>query len=403
MRRDIDENGTFDGQPRRQMEDAAKSIDASPARFQHYFASSKGAYRYLGAQSPILTIDMDVARLPVTNQSRVSGLFQSREESSTINSDQHRYMLQLFFNSVHKVYPVLDASLPWLSAEMAPDLVYTPPQHFIRQIVYGIACHCDNTHGSLLTRLAGTAHSRALQYIEKATAEQTILTLQVAILLVIYTLFDPTSGNISQQLGFTIRLAMELAGSDDDEQLQILPRLQKIVYSLENHVCSVLVRPTSMPEPTSPLILSTEDPLEFLCTLYRIQARIRNDTLDDALRQSILTVSDSSLATLHPNIVSTLWETWLLLEPSATAAVRLISAYLDDGYIADCFSIPWIHRAGTVVIDEVQSAAGPLRLELVLAHGQAMALLTKWGAKWDGARIVLSSLQYPGIPGTAGR
>ncbi len=385
------------------MEDAAKSIDASPARWQHYFASAKGAYRYLGAQSPILSIDMDMARLPVLDQPRISGLFQLREESSTITADQHRYMLELFFKSVHKIYPVLGGSLTWLSAEIAPELVYSPPQHFIRQIIHGIACHCDNTHDPLLTRLAGTAHARALQHIEKATAEQTILTLQVAILLVIYTLFDPTSGNISQQLGFTIRLAMELAGSDDDEQLQILPTLQKIVYSLENHICSVLVRPTSMPEPTTPITLSTEDPLEFLCTLYRIQSRIRNDTLDDVLRQSVLAVNDSCLATLHPNIVSTLWETRLLLEPSATVAVHLIGTYLDDGYIADCFSIPWIHRAGTVIIDEVQLAEAPLRLELVLAHGQAMALLTKWGAKWDGARIVLSSLQFPGISGTAGR
>jgi hypothetical protein len=264
-------------------------------------------------------------------------------------------------------------------------------------MVYGIACYCDEVHSTSLVPLAPAAHARALQHIETATAESSISTLQVAILLVLYTLFDPASGNFSQQLGFAIRLAIDLAidlpSPDNLEQTSILSTLHKVIYCLENHVCGVFVRPTSLEEPATPLTFSTEETLEFLSTLYRVQSRIRKGIADDATCHALLAISHDAVGKLHPNIQSTLWETRLMLDPSAAVAVRLVAVYSMDRFIATFLTAYWGHKAGCLIVDGVAATEGPSRSELMLAYGNLVSLLGKWRARWDSAGTLLKSLQ----------
>jgi hypothetical protein len=366
------------------LHDPAKSVNLTDDR-HHLLGYSQGTYGHVAQHRSL-----------VQQQDRQSPSLPSHAipSSGPITIDLRRYLLQVFLDSIHRIYPILDPSLPWLSPETTVDFDPPPTQAFILQVVCGIACHCDDLHSSILVPLASAAHARALHHIEQATAEQSISTLQVAILLVLYTLFDPTSGNISQQLGFAVRLAIDLAGSDSDEQPVLLSRLYTIIYCLENHVCSVLLRPTSLPEPSSrPLTFSTEDPLEFLCTLYRLQSRIRNGNADEALCNGLSTLFDDVRERFHPNILATLCETCFMLEPSTSMAIRLISAYSDDGYIANFLTAHWVHKAGTMIINASSTADSPLRTDLMLAYGKANALLGKWSVRWDGARILLKALQ----------
>lgn len=361
---------------------------------QHYFAFSQGTYRYLGTRSPLLQVETQDWRVGELQNKRASS-FPSHAVRShgDVTPDLQRYLLGHFVDSIHQIYPILDTSQPWLSPDLVVNFDSSPIEAFVLQMVYGIACHCDEAHSSVLLPLATAAHSRALQYFEKATDESSISTLQVAILLVIYTLFDPSSGNLSQQVGFAVRLAIDLAGSDAYEQSPTLSTLHKIIYCLENQACSVLVRPTSLQEPTTALTFSTEDPLEFLCTLYRIQARVRSGTVGGTICDALSTITDNAIQELHPNILSTLWETRLMLDASAPTATRLINTYSDDRYIATFLTTHWVHEAGRIIIDAVATAEGSLRADLMLAYGSAVALLSKWSARWSAASTLLKCLQ----------
>lgn len=316
--------------------------------------------------------------------------------SGAITPAWHRYLVEVFFDTINQVYTVLDPSMPWLSPDSIMESESSPAQDFMRRMVYSIACYCSDERLSSLQPLAAASHSRALELIGNATAEQSTSTLQVAILLVLHTLFDPAKGNISQQLGFAIRLTMDLAGSDssDSDEESVLPRtLHNIVYCLENQVCNVLVRPTSLSEPSMPLNFSTEQPLDFLCTLARLQSRIRHRTLDDSLKKMVMSLKNEMVQRMHPNIVSALWETRLMMESSMEVALGLITAYNTNGYIATFLSTHWVHKAANIIIDGMSTWEDGLRLDPILAYGTATALLGKWSNMWEAANILLKDLE----------
>lgn len=270
-----------------------------------------------------------------------------------------------------------------------------PTQAFILQMVYAIACRCDQANHPHLLSLASAAHGRALNLLDKTTAEQSTTTLQMAIMLVLYTMLDPSSGNISQQLGFATRLALELAATSSDDEANTLLTLHKIVYCLENAVCNVLVRPTSLPEPSTALDFSTEDPLDLLCLLYIIQSHARRNQLDDSLRSRLFNLQEEEdiVQRLHPNILSTLWETRLTLDPSVTHAQQLISAFSKEGYTSNFLTPFWLHKSGRIVLSAMSSTKGPPRPELLLAHGQTTALFGRYSGTWESAEILLRDLQ----------
>ncbi|KAK5058755.1 hypothetical protein LTR84_011019 [Exophiala bonariae] len=243
-----------------------------------------------------------------------------------------------------------------------------------------------------LHHLAADAHARALKHIDKATAEPSISTLQVVILLILYTLFDPKSGNVSQQLGFAVRLAIDLAGSDSYEQPSTLLTLHKIIYCLENHVCNVLVRPTSLPEPSLPPRSLIEEPLDLMCTLYCLRSRTRQHAADDTLDKSFLSLDDVKLHSLHPNARATVWETRLMLDISVSAACQLVETYAEDEYIVTFLTVHWVHKAAMTIVDAEFTSEGQSRHEIILAYGRATAFLGKWSARWEAAGILLDCL-----------
>lgn len=313
---------------------------------------------------------------------------------AAMTPDLQQYLIRIFFDSIQPIYPILDSKAPWLSPETLADSDLVPSQEFVLQMINAIACHCDQHHTSTLLPLASSAHAQALQYIGKATAEPSISTLQVAILLVLYTLFDPASGNLSQRIGFATRLAIDLAASDNEEQPSMLPTLHKIIYCLESYFCATFVRPASLQEPSTPLIVFSTDPLELLCNLYRTQSQYRTGTLEDTSRDALRNLSPDQIAHLHPNIASTVWETRLILEPMPTTAVQLVIVYSGVRYIPTFLTAHWALKAGRIIVDAIAVADNPASTELSLAYGRLVKLLTKWSERWSCAAAFLESLQY---------
>ncbi|CAK7198837.1 hypothetical protein SEUCBS139899_001504 [Sporothrix eucalyptigena] len=412
------------------------------ARHDHHFAYAQGAYRYLGAGSHLLDVRIRGRpnyRPPPPHPRQRPPLPLSAD--NPIPHELRMYLTQLFFDTIHQVYPILDPSSPWLLSEDVTTPSQPPTQAFVREMVCAVACHCersDTSSGQSLAPLAVAAHARALRHIEQATAAQAVSTLQVVVLLVLYTLVRPaTGGNISQQLGFAIRLVIDLceSGSDgesegeghgdgperQERQSPPLASLYKVIYCLENHVCGVLVRPTALPEPKEPLVIpsfssfmssSSESPsLDLLCTLYRVQAHCRNGRIDskDGLRTSVPAFADEyqrrqqqdDPSVLHHNVAAVLGETCLVLSPaSIDAAVMLLDAYSNPAFLATFASAYWVHRAGNVITDAVLTGkeeetakTGTNQSHLIRAYGQAIALLQSWAGTWDAAGVLRQALE----------
>ncbi|KIW10750.1 hypothetical protein PV08_10049 [Exophiala spinifera] len=389
--RDID--ATVSAPERPQLSETAIVPDGS-VNHKQYFAYSKGAYRYLGAQSLLLDLDAldDWVERAQTN-SALDFPFHTNMDCAVISPDLHRYLSRHFTDSVQKMYPILNPSYRWLTSDDVVDLHSAPNEAFLQQMVYAISCRSNQNDTLFFHPLATVAHSKALQYFEKATADSSISTLQVAVLLVLYSLFDPLSGNLSQQVGFAARLAIELTGSEPDESSPMLSTLIKVTYCLENQACGFLDRPASMQEPGTPLTLSVTDPLDFLCTLYRIQARTRAGLLDDNLRNTLLLLDDDALERLHPNLLSTLRETQFMLHPTALAATELTTVYLNDRYIPTVLTPHWVFKAASVIVEAVPATQDASQSRLLQNYGHATALLGKWSARWDAARVLLQCLQ----------
>ncbi|KIV90008.1 hypothetical protein PV10_07358 [Exophiala mesophila] len=363
---------------------------------KHHFGFSEGSYRYLGDQSPLVELRLsDDSSQELDDKSSPEFPPCAAPTYSAMTPVLQQYLTRIFFDSIQPIYPILDSKAPWLSPETLTDSEPIPSQEFVLQMINAIACHCDRHHTSSLLPIATSAHTQALQYIGKATAEPSIFTLQVAILLVLYTLFDPASGNLSQRIGFATRLAIDLAAGDNEEQPSMLPRLHQIIYCLESHFCGTLVRPASLQEPSTPLIaLSTTDPLELQCNLYRIQSQHRTGTLEDTLRNALRDLSPDQIANLHPNIASTVWETRLTLESSPATAIQLVIAYSNVRYIPTFLTTHWALKAGRIIVDAIAVGSKADTVELSLAYGKLVRLLTKWSERWSSASTFLESLQY---------
>ncbi|CAK7231243.1 hypothetical protein SCUCBS95973_007845 [Sporothrix curviconia] len=362
-------------------------------------------------------------------RSYIASLVEHLEGGESISPDLRMYLTQLFFGTVHQVYPILDPGSPWLSDDASPT------HAFIQEMVCAVACHCaPQGDPPSLQRLAPAAHARALRHIEQATAAQAVSTLQVVVLLVLYTLVCPaTGGNLSQQLGFAIRLVIDLCeggdadGGDGGQPEGCSPPLSslyRVIYCLENHVCGVLVRPTALPEPAEALAMpsfssfvsspacSESRSLGLLCTLYRVQARCRQGRLEGqdnaVLRTFVLAFAEAyrhqerqerqqeseEKALLNPNVAAVLGETCLVLEPaSVDAAMALLEAYSDAAFLATFASAYWVHRAGNVVVDHLLVGGGTVHGPLLRAYGQATALLQAWAGTWDAARVLRQALE----------
>ncbi|TID22906.1 hypothetical protein E6O75_ATG02080 [Venturia nashicola] len=362
----------------------------SSVSLRHQFSHIDGTYRYLGGSSLL----RDIKETPLYYshpRSRVPELpdLDLNVEDVDVSPKLHDYLVANFFSGIHEVYPILDQSSLFL---LLDGDTRGPHDHFALQIMYSISC-LTSPEQLKLSKVGASCYRKALLHVGNATVDPTVATLQVATLLALHSLLDPASGNIGQHIAFAIRLSIGLADTDGPDQDPRLWSLHTVVYSLENTVATALDRISTFPEPGSPLEFVLTDQSNFLCSLYRLQARFRNHapkrngaTLDDAL-----VVADTVGENLHPNISSATLETQLLLEPSPTVAIRLLRSYEHPRFIATFVTPYWAHLAGTHIKKAFDDKEVP-RSDLLRAFGTAASLLTKFALRWPGVEVLMKNL-----------
>lgn len=308
----------------------------------------------------------------------------------------HEYLVRNVFSGIHHVYPILDPQAPFLLLDGGVRDDRAPNDAFALQMLYSISCLCSPEQKSL-SDLGVACYRRALLNIENATVEPSIATLQVATLLALHSLLDPLSGNIGQHIGLAVRLSIGLADTDGPDVSPILWALYPIVYILEAQVATVLDRPNTFPEPAEPIKFVLSSGTKFLCSLYRLQSRFRNNMLKDngaSIGDAIAVIEKNRTEDVHPNIVSTAFETQILLEPSLAVAIRLLQSYTNQRFIATFVTPHWIHLAGMVIKRAFDTEDMP-RSDLLGAFGTAVSLLTKLSLRWPGAEVLTESLKNP--------
>lgn len=229
--------------------------------------------------------------------------------------------------------------------------------------------------------------------MEMATAEPTIATLQASTLLALYSLFEPRQGNYSQQIGFAVRLAIDLAGSESYEVPPALTSLQTILYCLENQAGSIFVRPTSLQEPLRPIRFAGVEPLELLCSLFRAQTRYQRGELDDDTRKAFIALVNDEVGDMHPNLAATIGETHLMLDPTTSAAIKLVETCSTPRFVATFVTPYCIQKAACLIVDGYHSGDELLKSEMLFAYSRAMSLLGALSMKWKSAGTIADALQ----------
>lgn len=170
-------------------------------------------------------------------------------EDLIVKPRMHQFLLQKYLSVIHPIYPFLDSSLPFLSPHTTPTQDLSPAETFILQMVYSITCQCIQGRGNQLLPLSDACYTRALQHIDSATANLTIITLQAITLLAMHSLFDPQKGNFGQLITLAARLAIDIGGQDMPARGENMRNIHSSIYCMENQVTVALDRPPFLPEP----------------------------------------------------------------------------------------------------------------------------------------------------------
>lgn len=138
-------------------------------------------------------------------------------------------------------------------------------------------------------------------------------------------------------------------------------------------------------------------PSEFICSLYRVQAKYRNSGITDT--KTVLQMLESESLERHiliaedarPVLLSTFYETLLLLSPKSANAMRLLRIYSDRRYIQTFLTPQWTYRAALIILDRYSGNEEPISATLE-AYGMALAILDRAALRWEGAASMSNSL-----------
>jgi len=174
--------------------------------------------------------------------------------------------------------------------------------------------------------------------------------------------------------------------------------IYKSIYCMENYFCSTLDRPSFLPEPNHPLNFDIRQPTEYSYSLYRIQSRYRSASDPSCLHilQSLDTTALEQLtdmeSSISPNILSTVYETKLLLHPDPATAAQLLRSYTNPRYIYTFLAAQWAYRSGMIVFNAYYSRSWP-RAAYMEAYGTCLLILERASQKWPGAASLIGSIE----------
>lgn len=100
----------------------------------------------------------------------------------------------------------------------------------------------------------------------------------------------------------------------------------------------------------------------------------------------ISNLDEDTLSYLSPNLVATLHETRLLLNPDQSTAVDLLTAYMHPRMIYTFPTQHWTYKAAMIIVTN-DSGKG-----LLECYGKATAILTRCARQWPSATALLSMI-----------
>ncbi|KAH8808814.1 hypothetical protein F5884DRAFT_793430 [Xylogone sp. PMI_703] len=320
-----------------------------------------------------------------------------------ITPEIHHFLVEVYLTRINSLFPFLDkTSAPFIPAPSFATHVDSW-QEFMIHLIYSIASHCVDQEG--YRKLADECYKRAIQHLDQATADTNVAALQAITLLALYSFFKPHDGNTGQLIGFAARLAMDVERHGSQDQQPIIQRSYNSIYCMENQFNTALDRPGLLPEPPDPMQFDVTRPEELVCSLYRIQSRFRSSDRNALiLLLQNFPVSDPAWnyieKSMHPNVLSVVYETHLLIEPSPEVAYRLLSCYTHRGYIPTFLTPQWAYKAGMMLFGD---NTGPTQLSnehLLEAYSKCALIFERCSRYWPSSQglgqIIRSCLNRKG-------
>ncbi|RDW72227.1 hypothetical protein BP5796_08261 [Coleophoma crateriformis] len=295
----------------------------------------------------------------------------------------------------------MDSSLPFLNPQLPCAQELLPSEAFILQMVYSIACQCVPDRGNQLLSLSDACYARALKNIDSATANLTVETLQAITLLALRSLFDPQNGNFGQLVAFAARLAIDIGGQDIPAWGENMRNIHTSIYCMERQFATALDRPPFLPEPTRSINFDISQPSEYLCSLFRIQTKFRGGKEVEAGKFfEMIDIADLEQKVkldqrISPNILCTVYETQLLLNPTSSAAATMLASYHHPRFIQTFLTAQWIYRAALIVLQPNHNET-PSEFDRMQAYGQSLVLLDRASIRWKGSVALSESLRLVG-------
>ncbi|KAJ4298186.1 hypothetical protein N0V90_006085 [Kalmusia sp. IMI 367209] len=389
-------------------ESVASEAQGQPVHHEHYFAVAAESYRYLGSEACLIKSPRQNAKFPSPDFDDLDDDFHLSWRQSTANFFE---LVEVFLDEVQPLYPVLDLSARYLAPEPPADL--TDPELFILNMIYSVASHVmpltgrkrhpghlwnptgrQTYHMGNCYKYRGLAKNffaKAENHIEAATADTTIGTLRAVLLLAINNLFDPLTGNIGQQVALAARLAISLKQKAQElspQEAAMIRNMHSTIFSLENEFATVLDRPATFPEPEWELCFDQSKPVDYLCSLYRLQNRFRKgDAAAKDLARSQLPIFDQGQ--LPSSLRMALHQTHLLFNPVWQTSWYMLEAVVSTGSIHISTTPHWVYRAATVLLKDMK---GINPADVVQLYSNALLVLETSAWKWGSAAALSASL-----------
>ncbi|KXJ87002.1 fungal-specific transcription factor domain-domain-containing protein [Microdochium bolleyi] len=223
---------------------ASNREDASPGSRQEAGHDRGGA--------PVMTMTMD-AVMNVSSESHMTGCHGQATAGSLPSNAVARKFVDAYLRNVNRAYPFVDRKRLQGSLESLDDLsrYHRTAESTLLYLVMAIGCTTLQRAGQIPEDSASKFHVSYSDIIQECVCTQSIESIQILLLLALYSLFDPFAPPAFTIMGIVARQAMVLGltrRSSDDKALaasdvELRHRLTWSIYILDRMTCTSLGLP----------------------------------------------------------------------------------------------------------------------------------------------------------------
>ncbi|KAF7186395.1 hypothetical protein HII31_12252 [Pseudocercospora fuligena] len=296
----------------------------------------------------------------------------------------HEFLVASYLEHVHQLYPILASDDFCLQKHQPAKTELGPRGLFIMYMVYSIACHTLPGNDPRMVLLSDTAFDAAKGSLGAVTEKADAEALQAVCLLALRSLFEPQTGNLSQQLAFAQRLLVEVKvrdiGSAGPDHHQFAP----ILFCLGMQSAAAYSKKSAFPQPPSLVITTVPGAAAQLHDLCVLQWKCL--TRPGSAIQDLRLLPGQNAPPLFLAVHA---ETSFLIKPCERSALSLLSLYMREDMVFNVFTQQWVHRAVIWLVSNSRRETQQEGLHL------AMRILDRCALKWSNARVLQETLQNP--------